>query len=524
LSEYAILKARVGKAGADRLVAFGLIAPPDSSQETLDFFPALSGVKIPNPSPKQLPSRQAQLGQFMTPGGIANFMAGLFDEPFSGVSRLLDAGAGKGALTLAFMAQWQKRNPNGRLETHAFEVDAAMLAELRASLAAQNYGGATQTTVVDGDFIEQAATMIRLKRGPRFTHAILNPPYKKIGSSSAHRGLLRAAGLETVNLYSGFVGLAVELMENGGSLVAIIPRSFCNGPYYQPFRRFVLDRAAIRHIHLFDSRNKAFRQDSVLQENIIIHLVRGGRQGAVKISTSSDDTFSDYLERNQPFENIVAPNDPNWFIHIPTGSGGAQLASGNIRYELGDIGLSVSTGPVVDFRLRNELRADAEPGTVPLLYPGHFGGDGLVWPKPGFKKANAIRHNRDTAKWLFPAGFYAVTRRFSSKEEKRRIVANVVDPAALPDSMIGFENHLNVIHENRRPLSEDIARGIAAYLNSTIVDKHFRQFNGHTQVNAMDLKKMLYPSREALASLGVWAKSQRRATQEGIDARVQAIA
>ena len=177
----------------------------------------------------------------------------------------------------------------------------------------------------------------------------------------------------------------------------------------------------------------------------------------------------------------------------------------------------------MDFRLKNELRADAEPGTVPLLYPGHFGGDGLVWPKPGFKRANAICNNRDTAKWLFPSGFYAVTRRFSSKEEKRRIVANVVDPDALKASMIGFENHLNVIHENRRPLSEDIARGIAAYLNSTIVDQHFRQFNGHTQVNAMDLKKMLYPSREALASLGVWAKAERRATQEAIDARVLGV-
>ena len=460
----------------------------------------------------------------MTPVGIAHFMAGLFDGPLSGTARLLDAGAGKGALTLAFIAQWQKRNPNTQLETHAYEIDAAMLAELRASLAAQNHSGTIQATIIDGDFIEQAAAMIRLKRGPRFTHAILNPPYKKIGSATAHRSLLRVSGLETVNLYSGFVGLAVELMENGGNVVAIIPRSFCNGPYYQPFRRFVLDRATIRHIHLFDARNAAFKSDGVLQENIIIHLERGGQQGCVKISTSSDDTFSDYLERCQPFENIVAPNDPNWFIHIPTGSGTAQLASGNIRYQLADIGLSVSTGPVVDFRLRNELRSDAEPGTVPLLYPGHFGGDGLVWPRPGFKKANAIRHNRDTAKWLFPAGFYAVTRRFSSKEEKRRIVANVVDPAMLKASMIGFENHLNVIHENRRPLPEDIARGIAAYLNSTIVDQHFRQFNGHTQVNAMDLKKMLYPSREALASLGVWAKSERRATQEAIDARVQGIA
>ena len=43
------------------------------------------------------------------------------------------------------------------------------------------------------------------------------------------------------------VASAVALMKDGGEVVAIIPRSFCNGPYYQSFRRFILRRAAIRH-------------------------------------------------------------------------------------------------------------------------------------------------------------------------------------------------------------------------------------------------------------------------------------
>ena len=52
-----------------------------------------------------------------------------------------------------------------------------------------------------------------------------------------------------------------------GQIVAIIPRSFCNGPYYRSFRDFILERAAIKQIHLFGSRNKAFMDDNVLQEN-----------------------------------------------------------------------------------------------------------------------------------------------------------------------------------------------------------------------------------------------------------------
>jgi len=103
-------------------------------------------------------------------------------------------------------------------------------------------------------------------------------PYKKINSTSTHRHALRSVGIETVNLYSAFVALALMQLVPGGHLVAIIPRSFCNGPYYRRFRAFMLERAAIRRLHLFTSRSKTFKTDEVLQENIIIHLERSAGQ------------------------------------------------------------------------------------------------------------------------------------------------------------------------------------------------------------------------------------------------------
>lgn len=469
-------------------------------------------------------SRQSQLGQYLTQDSISAFMAGLFPALPPSIT-LLDAGAGAGALMAAFVTRWQaQRHGTGRISAHAYELDTAMLEILRKTADELRREKGIDAEVIEGDFIERAATMLRLERGPRYTHAVLNPPYKKINSGSRHRALLRAAGLETVNLYPGFVGLAVALMKTGGEVVAIIPRSFCNGPYYLPFRRFILARAAIRHIHLFDARNKAFKEDGVLQENIIIRLTCGADQSEVTISTSTDDSFADYVETLHPFADIVTPEDADQFIHIPTGNGADLLDAPAFRFRLDELGLSVSTGPVVDFRMRPDLRADPEPGTVPLLYPGHFSHDRMTWPKSGFKKANAIRHTPETEKWLFPSGFYTVVRRFSSKEERRRIVANVVEPAALPSNMIGFENHLNVLHEERKPLDEDIARGLAVYLNCTAVDQYFRCFNGHTQVNAADLRTMRYPSRHALTALAAWARDNPQPSQEAIDARITELA
>ena len=189
-----------------------------------------------------------------------------------------------------------------------------------------------------------------------------------------------------------------------------------------------------------------------------------------------------------------------------------------VRYTLADLGIKVSTGSVVDFRLKEHLRDMPEAGTVPLIYPGHFRMTGTVWPVPGSKKPNAILRNDATEKWLYPNGFYCEVRRFSSKEEKRRVVASVVDPAAFGDySVLGFENHMTLFHENKRGLPALLARGLAVFLNTTAVDESFRRFNGHTQVNATDLKLMKYPSRDALIQLGQWAKRHNKITQEMID-------
>lgn len=468
--------------------------------------------------------QRSELGQFMTPSSVADFMAGLFPAPAARSIRLLDAGAGIGSLTSAFLERWGHGGASS-IEATAFEIDPVLRERLTGTLAHYRRTLGVVAHLHDTDFIEAAVNRLQFQDGPRFTHAILNPPYKKIASQSRHRQLLRAVGIETVNLYSAFVALAIALMAPGGQIVAIIPRSFCNGPYYKPFREFLLARCAVRHLHLFDARDKAFRDDAVLQENLILRLERGGVQSDVTVSTSTDDSFADYTAHVYPFSRIVYPGDAERFIHVPTGSveAGGDLPDA-FCHALADIGVEVSTGPVVDFRLKEHLRDLPEEDCVPLLYPAHFAGQTIQWPKPGGKKPNALKLNGDTRKWLFPAGHYAVTRRFSSKEEKRRIVAATVDPGRVPSDWLAFENHLNVFHQGKRGLPEDLALGLAAYLNSTLVDAHFRRFSGHTQVNATDLRRLRYPSRTTLEALGRWAKAQGNASQAALDEKIQRLA
>lgn len=145
-----------------------------------------------------------------------------------------------------------------------------------------------EATIEPQDFVLSFSDLFTDCIKPSFTHAILNPPYKKINSESAHRQALRGYGIETSNLYSAFVSLALLSLEDGGELVAITPRSFCNGSYFRPFRELILAQSALVKVHLFESRKQAFKGDDVLQENIIFHLIKGATQGAVQISSSED--------------------------------------------------------------------------------------------------------------------------------------------------------------------------------------------------------------------------------------------
>lgn len=471
------------------------------------------------------PKRKAELGQFMTPSVIARFMASLFSPSSHQTARLLDPGAGVGSLSCAFLDRWAASGFSfGRVEVAAYEIDAKLRAHLSRTLAEYQSQLDLDVLALPGDFIEQAVRLILDGKQP-FTHAILNPPYKKIHSAGRHRLLLRQVGIETVNLYSAFAALTIKLMQPGGEIVAIMPRSFCNGPYYRPFRQLILSETAIKHIHLFAARNRAFRDDDVLQENIIILLERSARQGNVIVSTSSDDSFTDFKTSIYPFDRIVFPQDPESFIHIPLSFELNHFeTSPAIHFTLADLGLEVSTGPVVDFRLRPHLRQMPGRGTVPLLYPSHFSAQLVHWPKPESKKPNAILRNSETEKWLYPSGCYVVVRRFSSKEEKRRVIASVVCPDAFNGSpMLGFENHLNVFHSSRQGISEDLARGLAVFLNSTLLDEQFRRFSGHTQVNATDLRLLKYPGRSVLSRLGVWSKKQGLLTQDRIDRKIENV-
>lgn len=476
------------------------------------------------------PRRRSDRGQFLTPAPAARFISELLDLPERGTFRLLDPGAGVGSLTAAVVARVIRQRPELHVDVVAFEIDEALAPGLAETLrecevAGEEAGVAVTTDSRHGDFVEWASGVVSgsLMAAPEtFSACVMNPPYRKVNNGGADRRALERVGVRITNLYTAFLALAAELLEPGGQLAAITPRSFANGPYFEPFREFFLSRMSLDRLHVYERRGEVFADADVLQENVVMRTTRDGQRETIILSTSMGSA-DEPVTRVVPYEEVVRPGDPHHFIHIPVDERDTVIAErmASLPAAIEDLRVQVSTGRVVDFRAREHLRDEPEPGSVPLIYPGHLRDRIVVWPQPGSKKPNAFALTQESEPLTVPSGDYVLVKRFTAKEERRRVVAAVFEAAAITTERVGFENHLNFFHDEGAGLALDLARGLALYLNSTLVDTYFRQFSGHTQVNAADLRNIRYPTRERLEAAGRAFDCAR--TQVEIDRAVEEV-
>ncbi len=463
--------------------------------------------------------RRAALGQFITPAAVAEFMASMLDVAVPPIElRLLDAGSGTGMLTAAAVAEFCSRTESKRpsaIHVTAWEIDDFFEPLLHQTL--QGCREVCQERDVQftwdlrcEDFISSAADIIGNNALPTgstiapFHVAILNPPYRKLNGSSAERTRLNGLGMGTSNMYSAFVWLALELLQVGGEMVAITPRSFMNGTYFRDFRQALIRQLSFRRIHIYDARDAAFSTDSVLQENVVFHGVRGVSPGSVRVTTSYGPHDTGLTERVIERSELVFPDDKQFLIRVVPDENAARITRGmgELNYRISDLGISVSTGRVVGFRAKERLRTNAEAGDAPMILPRHCRNGFVVWPQQNENIPNALSVSGPDDDLVLPSGWYVLVNRFSAKEDRRRIVASLFDPGNVDAPYVAFDNKLNVLHNRNAGLPEMLAKGLAAFLNSAVVDSYFRQFSGHTQVNAGDLRTLRFPDADALVGLG----------------------
>jgi adenine-specific DNA-methyltransferase len=465
-------------------------------------------------------------GQFFTPISIARLLAS-----FSNVSktkiRILDPGCGTAILSSALIEHLVEiQNEIEQIEIVAYETDHDLI-----SFSKKTFDYLKEWLLIKGiqmnytlhitDFILENASVLKENKLPslfeelkkvneEFDIIISNPPYFKLSKDDKRVIVSQELVSGQPNIYSLFMGIAAKLLFENGELIFITPRSFASGNYFKAFRELFFNTVQIEKIHLFNSRKDTFNRDSVLQETVVIKAVREKIDPNKKVLISSSAGIRDIFEPSIKYFNsseLIDLNSKEKILHLPTSDKEESILNlvSNWENVLTDFNIKISTGPVVSFRALNYIQNNYENGTVflaPLFWLHNVNKMILEWPKQLKDKGQFIRIESGSKSLLIPNKNYIFLRRFSTKDDKSRLIAAPYFCNYAKADYIGIENKVNYIYRKDGHLDRDEVVGLCALLNSELFDTYFQIFNGNVNVSATELREMRFPSLNNIKEIG----------------------
>ncbi|MGQ0544320.1 MAG: Eco57I restriction-modification methylase domain-containing protein [Betaproteobacteria bacterium] len=491
-----------------------IVPPPGSQEDPLSYAERLGAWY----SAQTTEVYRKKLGIYFTPAPIARYMGRLCRNGTGHFVRLLDPAAGTGVLgCAASLSLAAATNPPRHIELVCYEVDPEIGTSLEASLQHLERWLAARKIkfryrIEATDFLLANAPALQpglLASGTsRFDAVICNPPYFKIPKSDPRARACAPVVHGQPNIYGLFMAVAASLLREGGRSVFITPRSFASGPYFQRFREFFFKDLRPTDVHVFESRTDAF--SDVLQETAITAGTRlcgwSKNSGLQRIRLSSSTGASDIESaavRTLPLRDVLRGDCSHRVLSFPATREHDRVRV-LVRKWVGSLhayGWEVSTGPVVAFRAKRFLHDRSTRQTVPLLWLQNVAPMVVRWPATS-RKAQYILNTSDAASIVVPNRNYVLLRRFSAKEEERRLTAAPHLHKAFKHDKIGLENHLNFIHKPGGQLSADEVYGLAALLSSQLFDTYFRISSGNTQVSATELRALPLPPLQAISRIG----------------------
>lgn len=449
-----------------------------------------------------------RIGQFFTSKETAIFMASLFDMNIKRDEiSILDPGAGSGILSAALIQRIIDSKMVKKINLTCYETDEDIVNLLEANLywIKENSNIDIEYRIIDKNYIisqdyEYNNFLGMYNNVKKYDLVICNPPYKKIGKKDREAIIMSDVCYGSPNLYFLFMQMSNFNLKENGEMVFIVPRSWTSGAYFKKFREEFLEEMSLEHIHLFTSRDKVFDKESVLQETMIIKAKKTRISPEFITITSNNGNFD--FKNTTIFEadyDLVVSKE-NKYIYLITNEEEANTIKQVKEWKdtLPSLGLKMKTGLTVDFRNSEVLRDRSEEEAVPLFYSQHIKDGKVVFPMGKDNeyilnsKKGLLQENKN----------YLFVKRFTSKEEKRRLQCGVYLAKKYPEyERISTQNKLNFItgFEN---LSECLVYGLYVVLNSSLYDQYYRILNGSTQVNSTEINSMPVPPLEYIENMG----------------------
>lgn len=476
-------------------------------------------------------SERKSYGQFFTSKETAKYMANLFDIPKDKQHiSVLDAGAGSGILTCAFLERLGQMDTVKDIEITCYETDSKILPLLKDNLKLCEAESDKSITVhlveenyITSQYLEFNHMLMGEEDPPKYDCVIGNPPYMKLPKDAPEAVSMSEICYGAPNMYFLFAAMGLFNLSENGEMVYIIPRSWTSGAYFRRFREYFLTNGRLEHIHLFVSRDKVFDKENVLQETMIIKVKKTAAGNADKViitSSVSNNDFENISTLQVPYDLVVSGKD--YYVYLATDETEVSVLKRLHQFSdtLPDIGLKMKTGLTVDFRNRDILRDNEEEGAIPLFYSQHIKNGEVQFP---IHKENEYLVT-DKKGLLQKNKNYLFVKRFTAKEERRRLQCGIYLAKEHSEyELISTQNKINFIDSLISDMSECMVYGLYVLFNSTLYDRYYRILNGSTQVNSTEINAMPVPRLDAIQEMGQQLMQNKDLTERHCNQILEAV-
>lgn len=453
-------------------------------------------------------------GQFFTPYNIAQFMGSIASSPKNSTIRILDPGCGCLILSCALIECITTNNKIKKIELDLYDTDASLIPSIDKVIDNLRYwlsrkGISFTASLHCEDFVisnHNYITPKNLSDTPpvSYDYIISNPPYFKLPKNDYRTQSCIDIINGQTNIYALFMAICSGMLKNEGEMIFITPRSIASGRYFQSIRNLLFNNVSLNFIHLFKTRKKTFAKDSVLQELIISKFTKSTCDKILTSYSYGADDINESIKKEYHKKEIVNTKSVDKVIFIPTSTNAEKVLQlfNSWNGDIGKYGIKISTGPVVAFRIKDDIVNLSENNTAPLYWIHNVIKMLADHPVIRKEKGQYIRVTPNTKRILLLNRNYIFLRRMSSKDDESRLIAAPYFGNIYKHKYIGIENKLNYIYRAKGHLRRDETIGLSALLNSRLFDEYFRLFNGSINVSATELRAMPLPPIEDIRNIG----------------------
>ena len=183
--------------------------------------------------------KRKRLGQYFTPKNIRDLLLSKLvsiSENKDNVT-ILDPACGSGEFLLSCNEYFN--NPS----LYGFEIDDSL-----ATIAKE---------LVSNANIECIDTL-KIYTNTKYDYVIGNPPYFEFKPDKdlkkKHSDIISGR----VNIFSIFIKIGLELLEDGGYLAYVVPPSMNNGAFFKKLREYIINNSSIEYLHIVEGSDNFY--------------------------------------------------------------------------------------------------------------------------------------------------------------------------------------------------------------------------------------------------------------------------